>query len=152
MNKYIRCNLVQAVPQVRTLISDNNEVINQDGYKVVYQNGYESWCPKEEFEKNSLEVFSNKKLTNSPISVSKDMIIDLIQRSTINTQTIDGKTTIVHCVLPNGFTMVESSSCVDPLNYQEDIGRQICLENIENKLWGLLGFLLCSAKEGFKNE
>ena len=52
------------------------------------------------------------------------------------------KTTIVKAVLKNGFVLVEYSSCVDPKNFDMEIGKQICLERIENKVWELLGFKL----------
>jgi hypothetical protein len=42
----------------------------------------------------------------------------------------------------NGFTLRESTTCVDPANYDEEIGKQICLEKIEDKIWYLLGYAL----------
>jgi hypothetical protein len=44
--------------------------------------------------------------------------------------------------LKNGFTLVESSGCVDPKNYSEEEGAKYCLERIENQLWKLEGYLL----------
>ena len=52
------------------------------------------------------------------------------------------KTTIVKAVLQNGFVLVEHSSCVDPINFDMELGKQICIERIENKIWELLGFKL----------
>jgi hypothetical protein len=60
------------------------------------------------------------------------------------------KTTVVEATLLNGFTLVDSSSCVDPKNYNHDTGMNICLEHIEDKVWFLLGFLLQTAKDGVK--
>lgn len=67
MPKYIGTKLVRAVPAHRFWMSDGEEVIVphseerpqkvanavacEDGYKVVYEDGYESWSPKEVFEK-----------------------------------------------------------------------------------------------------
>ena len=42
----------------------------------------------------------------------------------------------------NGFTVRESTTCVDPDNYNEEIGKQICLKKIEDKIWFLLGYAL----------
>lgn len=42
----------------------------------------------------------------------------------------------------NGFTLRESTTCVDPANYDEEIGKQICLKRIEDKIWYLLGYAL----------
>lgn len=44
--------------------------------------------------------------------------------------------------MKNGFVIRESTTCVDPANYSEEIGKQICLGRIENKIWEYLGFLL----------
>lgn len=30
--------------------------------------------------------------------------------------------------MENGFTLRESTTCVDPSNYSEDIGKEICLK------------------------
>ena len=41
-----------------------------------------------------------------------------------------------------GFVIVESSSCVDPINYSEVMGTSICIDRIKNKLWELEGYKL----------
>ena len=50
--------------------------------------------------------------------------------------------TYVTVRMKNGFTLRESTTCVDPKNYDEKIGRQICLDKIEDKIWFLLGYAL----------
>lgn len=50
--------------------------------------------------------------------------------------------TYVTVRMKNGFTLRESTTCVDPANYNEEIGKQICLEKIEDKVWFLLGYSL----------
>lgn len=74
--------------------------------------------------------------------VNKEHIDDLFERSDVNVQTVFNKTTIVSAKLPNGFVIVESTGCVDPANYSEEIGKNICVERIKNKLWELEGYLL----------
>lgn len=74
--------------------------------------------------------------------VPKDVIDDLIARSEITVKTLFGKTTVVAMKLPNGFVLVESSSCVDPHNYDEAVGVQICKAKLEAKLWELEGYRL----------
>ena len=44
--------------------------------------------------------------------------------------------------MKNGFTLRESTTCVDPANYNEEIGKEICLQKIEDKVWFLLGYAL----------
>ena len=74
--------------------------------------------------------------------VPKEVIDDLIARSEIIVKTLFNKTTVVAMKLPNGFVLVESSSCVDLHNYDEAIGVQICKAKLEAKLWELEGYRL----------
>jgi hypothetical protein len=56
--QYIRCHVVKATPmtrarriqQVSRLGNAANENAADEGYHVVYPDGYESWCPKAQFE------------------------------------------------------------------------------------------------------
>ena len=66
----------------------------------------------------------------------------------VETTTLGDKTTVVRAVLRNGFEIVESSACVSAENYDEAMGREICLEKIKDKVWMLLGFLLQTAVHG----
>ena len=75
-------------------------------------------------------------------TVTLDQINKILLGTKFEYQTIFGKTTIASAKLPNGFVIVESSSCVDPANYDEKIGRDICREKIINKLWELEGYKL----------
>ena len=75
-------------------------------------------------------------------TVTLDQINKILLGTKFEYQTVFGKTTIASAKLPNGFVIVESSSCVDPANYDEKIGRDICREKIINKLWELEGYRL----------
>jgi len=77
-------------------------------------------------------------------TVTQARIKDLLVRSQIDVCTKFDKVTVVTVRLPNGFVLVESAGAVDPANYNEEIGRGICLQRIENKLWELEGYLLSS--------
>jgi len=87
------------------------------------------------------------KVTEIPNKVTKDAIIDNIA----GWEKIQSgpKTTIIKARLRNGFEIVESSSCVDPANYDEALGIRICLDKIESKVWELLGFELQQRKRSF---
>ena len=50
--------------------------------------------------------------------------------------------TVVTVKMRNGFTIRESTTCVDPDNYDERIGIETCLKKIEDKIWFLLGYEL----------
>lgn len=75
-------------------------------------------------------------------TVTKDQIDKIVAATEFKTQTVYDKTTLVSAKLPNGFVIVESSSCVDPANYDEKLGAAICRERIINKIWELEGYKL----------
>lgn len=54
----------------------------------------------------------------------------------------DKPVTFVEVRMLNGFTVRETTTCVDPVNYNEEIGKEICLKRIEDKIWMLLGYQL----------
>lgn len=75
-------------------------------------------------------------------TVTQAVVDELMESCDIAVTTAFDKCTIVACKLPNGFVIVESSSCVDPANYDEDMGVDICMKNIERKVCELEGYLL----------
>ena len=155
MKHYIGCKLIEAEPALRI----NGEVAKQEGdyidippgatveegYRVRYPDGYESWSPKGVFERAYITVDDNKSLP-SGVSVGEKMVDEFI--SSIETFTISPCTTVVYCTLRNGFSITESSACVDPKNYDEKVGEEICMEKIKSKIWNHLGFLLQTAWHG----
>ena len=64
---------------------------------------------------------------------------DVIVRTLVD---FDKPTTYVTVRMLNGFTVRVSATCVDPDNYDEEIGKQICMKKIEDKVWFLLGYQL----------
>lgn len=54
----------------------------------------------------------------------------------------DKPVTYVEVRMKNGFTVRETTTCVDPANYSEKIGKEICLKRIEDTIWLLLGYAL----------
>lgn len=76
----------------------------------------------------------------SNVKVSVDEIMDILDRSTISFHTAFDKCTVAECQLPNGFVIIESSACVNPEDYDEFTGSQICMDKIEERLWELYGF------------
>lgn len=74
-------------------------------------------------------------------SVSNQEVKDIIKNSKIEVSKMGQKTTVVHCTLPNGFELVESSACVNPEDYAENVGRAVCMEKVTDQVWKLLGYL-----------
>lgn len=54
--------------------------------------------------------------------------------------------TICNITLDNGYSVRGESACVDPANFNREIGEKIAHDNAFNKLWPLFGFLLAEAR------
>lgn len=80
----------------------------------------------------------------SEIKVTEKQIDAIMEKTDFQTEMMGNKTTVVVATLPNGFVIVESSSCVDPKNYNHDLGVKLCKERIRDRLWMLEGYLLQS--------
>lgn len=139
MVRYIGTKLIEAIPAQKN---------GEDGYKVVYPDGYNSWSPADVFERAYLPLSINTRLNTDKPSIGQEMVDEFIAHTEV--QTLGDKTTVVRAVLRNGFELVESSSCVSKENYSEELGAQICMKKIKDKVWFLLGFLLQTAVHGVK--
>lgn len=154
MKTYIGTKIVEAAPAIRMggKVYDANELIPrsmelvEEGYKVRYQDGYESFSPKDVFERFYLELTVNPELRTKKPSISQKMVDDFIVAKEVST--LGDKVTVVRATLRNSFELVESSACVSPENYDEKLGAKICMEKIEEKVWFLLGFLLQTGVNG----
>ena len=160
MKQYIGTKLIEAEPAYRCtdnqmrvdIIVDPDEAAtyykSEEGYRVRYPDGYESWSPKEAFEKAYLPLNINEELGTSAPSIGAKMVDDFIAETW--TTTLGDKTTVVRAMLKNGFELVEASACVSKENYSEPMGKEICMGKIRDRVWQLLGFLLQTAVNGVK--
>jgi len=146
MKKYIGFKMVEAIPMdlgnyniYRGWTIPENEDPKREGYLIKYPDNYESWSPKEIFEQAYMQVGDNN-------TIEERNVNDFIKNYDIKQW--GNKTTVVHATLANGFIITESSSCVDPANFNIDVGASICKERIQNQVWQMLGFLLQTAKTG----
>lgn len=78
------------------------------------------------------------------VKVEKNIIDELLKNAEINVTKEFGKVTVVTVKLENGFVLTESSGCISEENYDEEIGKQSCLNRIKEKLWLLEGYKLQS--------
>ena len=74
--------------------------------------------------------------------VTQEQINKIITESKVVTMKIDSKTTLVHLTTKEGFVIIETSSCVDPDNFDMEIGKQLALKKITDKLWAFEGYYL----------
>lgn len=104
-------------------------------YLVRQPDGYEYLNPKDVFEGKFEEVRNR---------ISPERLTEILGEAETTTARVGEKTTLVHVKLPNGFEITETSSCVDPANYDHDMGCRICMKRVESKVWELEGYLLQS--------
>ena len=156
MKYAIGCKLVQCEEmnlgdynEYRGWTIPQNEDPKKPGYLVKYvdQNPpYISWSPKEVFEKFYLPIQSEdgSKLEESDI--------DLMFKVESGEALPDGKSTFVKGNTLTGFVQYDVSSCVDPKNYDHQIGIQVCSTRMKNTIWKCMGFVLQWAKYGLNNK
>ena len=154
MKYYMGFKLIKAEPMTRgdynkyrgwKIPEDENPM--DEGYLVRYSDDYCSWSPKETFDKSYMEVQENPNL-ESQVSIGPKMVDDFIKE--VYVETLGEKTTLVRAVLVNGFEIIEASACVDLKNYNVEIGTEVCMKKIKDKIWSYLGFLLQTAYKGIK--
>ena len=87
------------------------------------------------------EVCEDKEEIIAP-KVTQEQVDEILSNSDVGVATVFDKCTIVSVRLPNGFVITESSACVSPENYDEEMGYEICMNRITNKIWELEGYRL----------
>lgn len=112
------------------------------GYEITYHDGGKSWCLKEEVD----SIYYVLSKDNDGTKILKEDVENFI--TDVDVTTIGEKTTVVNAHTRSGFDTVRHSSCVDPKNYSEELGKQYAMEEIVNDLWAHLGFVLQWAKYG----
>lgn len=120
----------------------NGKSGNDEGYEVTYPDGYKSWCPKEIADASYYKLSE----ANDGTKILKEDVENFI--TYVDTTTIGEKTTIVNAHTLTGFDIIKHSTCVDPKNYSEKLGRKYAMEEVVNDLWAHLGFVLQWAKYG----
>lgn len=78
----------------------------------------------------------------APPAITEESIGEIMESSDFEVFTSFDKCTIVSCRLPNGFVVTESSACVSPEGYNEELGTNICLDKIKDKIWELEAYRL----------
>lgn len=116
------------------------------GYEVTYPDGYKSWSPKDVADAAYYPLSEN----NDGTKILKEDVENFI--TDVDVTTIGEKTTIVNAHTRSGFDTVRHSSCVDPKNYSEELGKQYAMEEVVNSLRSHLGFVLQWAKYGLNAE
>jgi len=159
MNNYLGVKKVRAKLMTKGQYNElrgwnipDNEEPTEEGYLIEYVDsepntsvftGYITWSPKDVFEKYYFQIENENTISG------RDIDNFIASSETIK---IAEKTSLTTVKLINGFELIESSSCVDPKNFCLKTGENISLNNIKNKIWNHLGFLLQTAHRGLSNE
>ena len=151
MSKFIGVKMVEAAPMtageaINKGYRIGNSIPDAKGYEVTYPDGYKSWCPADVFEANNFKLSD----TNDGTKILKEDVEAFIDD--VDIMTVGDKTTVINAHTLTGFDMVRHSSCVDPQNYDEELGAKYAMEEVINNLWGHLGFVLQWAKYGLKRK
>lgn len=145
--KAIGIKMVELQPMTAKEANDKgykigNHSFEEEGYEVTYPDGYKSWTPKDVADAAYYLLSKN----NDGTKILKEDVENFI--TNVDVTTIGEKTTVVNAHTRSGFNMVHHSSCVDPKNYSEELGKQYAMEEVVDDLWAHLGFVLQWAKYG----
>lgn len=80
-------------------------------------------------------------LDNSP---APRVTADYIKSRIVDTrfEKFSDTVTIAQITLDNGYSVRGESACVNPANYNQEIGERIAYDNAFNRLWPVFGFWL----------
>lgn len=112
------------------------------GYEITYPDGTKTWSLKEEVD----SIYYVLSKDNDGTKILKEDVENFI--TDVDVTTIGEKTTVVNAHTRSGFDTIRHSSCVDPKNYSEELGKQYAMEEVVNDIWAHLGFVLQWAKYG----
>lgn len=129
---------------VKIVKAELAEKDGEPGYNIIYDGGYISWSPKEVFEKY---YFPMGEAANK---VTQEMVDSFVPE--IETSVISEKTVFARGATLTGFDQFETSSCVEPDNFDEAIGKEACEKRIKDRIWAYLGFVIQWGRFGLKQN
>lgn len=74
--------------------------------------------------------------------VTQEQIDELLNSALTEEHIFWGKELAVSYKLVNGFTVLGRAACVDPANFNMELGRKYAREDAADQLWKLEGYLL----------
>lgn len=77
------------------------------------------------------------------ISLDEEKLESLVERIYYH-RVPDTTVTICAITLKNGFTVAGDSACIDPENFDHNIGEQVAYNNAFEKIWQLEGYRIKS--------
>lgn len=86
MEKYLGVKLIEAEPMNRIDPTDNSEEV---GYRVKYEDGYESWSPKDVFEKAYRRIRTGIIVTKDSLQPHEERVINEVKELDIKITALD---------------------------------------------------------------
>lgn len=77
--------------------------------------------------------------------VTEEYIRSRISKITYNVVP-DSTVTICNITMKNGFNVIGKSACINPVNFDINIGQDIALKDAFSKIWELEGYLLAEER------
>lgn len=84
-------------------------------------------------------------MSKLPSKVTREDLDHILAQSKIEFNVLGGKLTHCMITLPSGFIVTGESSCVDPAEYNKELGEKYAQENAVQTLWMLEGYSLAGA-------
>ena len=72
--------------------------------------------------------------------IPESVIDEIIAKSAVHAFKEYDSCTVVTMRLPNGYVLVESSGCIDPAEYDHNLGVEICMKALKRRIWQLEGY------------
>lgn len=88
-------------------------------------------------------------MTTTANKIPSKVTAEALSRRIVSTEYYQwpGKTlTLALITLDNGFTLLGQSACVDPANFDENLGKKYAQQDAFNQLWKLEGYLLAERR------
>jgi len=146
MDNYIGVKLIKAEPCTRgehSISKGFDKVLGGDaedeGYKVIYPDGYESWSPKEAFETTYFKIGEDSKLSPKDVEDFTGRIMSV---------PLSLKSTLVSCSPMIKFEKFAILSCLDEEEYDRDKDAEMGGKELREAFRGYLEFVLQWAKDG----
>ena len=73
--------------------------------------------------------------------------VEMIESRIVNVEylRVGKKTTLCILTLQNGFEIIGKSACVDPIEFDFEIGKQLAYRNAFDQIWQLEGYTLANS-------
>ncbi len=161
LKKYTTIKHIEAEPMTRKQAEEKGltrgvepeGVADEDGYRVVYADGYESWSPAKNFEEAATKASASRikpethDLLNSLASelesnggkISEDFVNGYAEACTYEYGKVGDSARVCVLTTTTGNKIVGKALVLDVNNDVEEKGNSVARKNCQEELWSFLG-------------